>query len=310
MTAESPAVEPAVRAATGAMTEREAWSWPGVMVLVIGIAAVLGGVALLLFGVGLSNGVGKTVVILLAVLILIAAFLLFRGLTAVQAGEARVVQLFGRYQGTIRAPGLHWVNPIAERRQVSTRIRNHETPIAKVNDADGNPIEIAAVVVWQVRDTSRAIYSVDDFVQFVSTQTETAVRHIASRYAYDTRGTGALSLRDNAEEITQRLSAEISDRVGPAGVEIIESRLTRLSYAAEIAQAMLRQQQASAVVGARQRIVEGAVGMVQLALQRLEEEDVVALDEERKAAMVSNLLVVLCSEQATQQVVNTGSLYQ
>ena len=309
MTAESPAVEPAVRAATGAMTEREAWSWPGVMVLIIGIVGVLGGVALLFLGAGLS-GAGKVVVLVLAVLILIAAALLLRGLTAVVAGEARVVQLFGRYWGTIRAPGLHWVNPIAERRKVSTRIRNHETPVAKVNDADGNPIEIAAVVVWQVRDTSRAIYSVDDFVQFVSTQTETAVRHIASRYAYDTRGTGALSLRDNAEEITQRLSAEIADRVGPAGVEIIESRLTRLSYAAEIAQAMLRQQQASAVVGARQRIVEGAVGMVQLALQRLEEEDVVALDEERKAAMVSNLLVVLCSEQATQQVVNTGSLYQ
>jgi len=310
MTAESPAVEPAVRAATGAMTEREAWSWPGVVVLIIGIAGVLGGVALLFAGAGMSSGAGKIAVLVLAVLILIAAALLLRGLTAVVAGEARVVQLFGRYWGTIRAPGLHWVNPIAERRKVSTRIRNHETPIAKVNDADGNPIEIAAVVVWQVRDTSRAIYSVDDFVQFVSTQTETAVRHIASRYAYDTRGTGALSLRDNAEEITQRLSAEISDRVGPAGVEIIESRLTRLSYAAEIAQAMLRQQQASAVVGARQRIVEGAVGMVQLALQRLEEEDVVALDEERKAAMVSNLLVVLCSEQATQQVVNTGSLYQ
>jgi regulator of protease activity HflC (stomatin/prohibitin superfamily) len=310
MTAESPAVEPAVRAATGAMTEREARSWPGVTVLIIGIVGVLGGVALLFLAAGLSNGAGKIVVILLAVLILIAAALLLRGLTAVVAGEARVVQLFGRYRGTIRAPGLHWVNPIAERRKVSTRIRNHETPVAKVNDADGNPIEIAAVVVWQVRDTSRAIYSVDDFVQFVSTQTETAVRHIASRYAYDTRGTGALSLRDNAEEITQRLSAEIADRVGPAGVQIIESRLTRLSYAAEIAQAMLRQQQASAVVGARQRIVEGAVGMVQLALQRLEEEDVVALDEERKAAMVSNLLVVLCSEQATQQVVNTGSLYQ
>ncbi len=310
MTAESPAVEPAVRAATGAMTEREAWSWPGVMILIIGIASILGGVALLFFGAGLSSGVGKVVVILLAVLILIAAALLLRGLTAVVAGEARVVQLFGRYRGTIRAPGLQWVNPIAERRKVSTRIRNHETPVAKVNDADGNPIEIAAVVVWQVRDTSRAIYSVDDFVQFVSTQTETAVRHIASRYAYDTRGTGALSLRDNAEEITQRLSAEIADRVGPAGVQIIESRLTRLSYAAEIAQAMLRQQQASAVVGARMKIVEGAVGMVQLALQRLEEENVVALDEERKAAMVSNLLVVLCSEQATQQVVNTGSLYQ
>ncbi|HEV8219323.1 MAG TPA: SPFH domain-containing protein [Streptosporangiaceae bacterium] len=310
MTAQTPAVEPAVRAATGAMTEREAWSWPGVAVLVTGIASVLGGVALFIFGTNLSNGAGKIVVILLAVLILIAAVLLLRGLTAVVAGEARVVQLFGRYWGTIRAPGLHWVNPFAERRKVSTRIRNHETPIAKVNDADGNPIEIAAVVVWQVLDTSRAIYSVDDFVQFVATQTETAVRHIASSYAYDTRGTGALSLRDNAEEITQKLSAEISDRVGPAGVQIIESRLTRLSYAAEIAQAMLRQQQASAVVGARQRIVEGAVGMVQLALKRLEEEDVVALDEERKAAMVSNLLVVLCSEQATQQVVNTGSLYQ
>ena len=310
MTAESPAVEPAVRAATGAMTEREAWSWPGVMILIIGIASILGGVALLFAGAGLSSGAAKITVILLAILILIAAVLLLRGLTAVVAGEARVVQLFGRYRGTIRAPGLHWVNPIAERRKVSTRIRNHETPIAKVNDADGNPIEIAAVVVWQVRDTSRAIYSVDDFVQFVSTQTETAVRHIASSYAYDTRGTGALSLRDNAEEITQRLSAEIADRVGPAGVQIIESRLTRLSYAAEIAQAMLRQQQASAVVGARMKIVEGAVGMVQLALQRLEEENVVALDEERKAAMVSNLLVVLCSEQATQQVVNTGSLYQ
>jgi regulator of protease activity HflC (stomatin/prohibitin superfamily) len=292
------------------MTECEAWSWPGVTVLFTGIASVLGGSALFVFGTNLSNGAGKIVVILLAVLILIAAALLLRGLTAVVAGEARVVQLFGRYRGTIRAPGLQWVNPFAERRKVSTRIRNHETPIAKVNDADGNPIEIAAVVVWQVLDTSRALYSVDDFVQFVATQTETAVRHIASSYAYDTRGTGALSLRDNAEEITQRLSAEIAERVGPAGVQIIESRLTRLSYAAEIAQAMLRQQQASAVVGARRKIVEGAVGMVQLALQRLEEEDVVALDEERKAAMVSNLLVVLCSEQATQQVVNTGSLYQ
>ena len=310
MTAETPAVEPAVRAATGAMTERDAWSWPGVTVLVTGIASALAGIALLIVGLGQNDGAVKIVLIVLAVLILIAAWAQLRGLTAVVAGEARVIQLFGRYWGTIRAPGLHWVNPIAERRKVSTRIRNHETPIAKVNDADGNPIEIAAVVVWQVLDTARAIYSVDDFVQFVATQTETAVRHIASSYAYDTRGSGALSLRDNAEEITQRLSAEISNRVGPAGVQIVESRLTRLSYAAEIAQAMLRQQQASAGVGARQRIVEGAVGMVQLALQRLEEEDVVALDEERKAAMVSNLLVVLCSEQATQQVVNTGSLYQ
>jgi regulator of protease activity HflC (stomatin/prohibitin superfamily) len=193
---------------------------------------------------------------------------------------------------------------------VSVRIRNHETSMAKVNDADGNPIEIAAVVVWQVRDTAEALYSVDDFVGFVAIQTETAVRHIASSYPYDNRGSGALSLRDNAEEITARLSAEIADRVAAAGVLIVESRLTRLSYAAEIAQAMLRQQQASAVVGARQRIVEGAVGMVQMALQRLDEENVVELDEERKAAMVSNLLVVLCSEQATQPIVNTGTLYQ
>jgi regulator of protease activity HflC (stomatin/prohibitin superfamily) len=193
---------------------------------------------------------------------------------------------------------------------VSTRIRNHETAQAKVNDADGNPIEIAAVVVWQVRDTAKAIYSVDEYTKFVAIQTETAVKHVASSYPYTSNRDAQLSLRDNAEEITQRLSAEIADRVAPAGVNVIESRLTRLSYAAEIAQAMLRQQQASAVVGARQRIVEGAVGMVQLALRRPEEEDVVELDEERKAAMVSNLLVVLCSEQATQQVVNTGSLYQ
>jgi regulator of protease activity HflC (stomatin/prohibitin superfamily) len=193
---------------------------------------------------------------------------------------------------------------------VSTRIRNHETAQAKVNDADGNPIEIAAVVVWQVADTAKAIYAVDEYTKFVAIQTETAVRHIASSYPYTSQDGSSLSLRDNAEEITQRLSAEIAARVASAGVAIIESRLTRLSYAAEIAQAMLRQQQANAVVGARYRIVEGAVGMVQLALRRLEEEDVVQLDEERKAAMVSNLLVVLCSEQATQQVVNTGSLYQ
>jgi hypothetical protein len=166
------------------------------------------------------------------------------------------------------------------------------------------------VVVWQVQDTAHATYSVDDYAHFVAIQAETAVRHIASSYPYDNRGAEVLSLRDNADEITQRLSAELTDRVRPAGVYIIETRLTRLSYAPEIAQAMLRQQQASAVVGARQRIVEGAVGMVRMALQRLDEEGVVDLDEERKAAMVSNLLVVLCSEQATQQVVNTGSLYQ
>jgi regulator of protease activity HflC (stomatin/prohibitin superfamily) len=241
--------------------------------------------------------------------LLIAASLLLAGLTPVVPGQARVIQLFGKYRGTTRTPGLQWVNPFTHRIKVSTRIRNHETAQAKVNDADGNPIEIAAVVVWQVQDTAKATYAVDEYVKFVAIQTETAVRHVASSYPYTSSVEDKLSLRENAEEITAQLSAEIAERVRPAGVAIIESRLTRLSYAAEIAQAMLRQQQASAVVGARQRIVEGAVGMVQLALKRLEEENVVDLDEERKAAMVSNLLVVLCSEQATQQVVNTGSLY-
>jgi regulator of protease activity HflC (stomatin/prohibitin superfamily) len=302
----SPGQEPAPRQ----VTEREARSTSGVRVLVLGVGLLLAGAALLGLGLAQGSGAGPTALIVVSVLILIAGELAVHGLTSVVAGEARAVQLFGRYRGTIRAPGLHWVNPFARRRKVSTRIRNHETAMAKVNDADGNPIEIAAVVVWQAQDTARAIYAVDDFPQFVAIQTETAVRHIASSYPYDSRGSGELSLRDNAEEITQRLSAEIAERVRPAGVLIIESRLTRLSYAPEIAQAMLRQQQANAVVGARQRIVDGAVGMVQLALQRLEEEGVIELDEERKAAMVSNLLVVLCSEQATQPVVNTGTLYQ
>jgi regulator of protease activity HflC (stomatin/prohibitin superfamily) len=276
--------------------------------LVLAIVVLLAGVALAVQAGHDHGGVAKALIVL-CVLAFLVGLLALRGLTAVVPGQARVVQLFGKYRGTIREPGLQWVNPLTDRIRVSTRIRNQESAQAKVNDADGNPIEIAAVVVWQVRDTANAVYSVDDFTQFVTIQTETAVRHIASSYPYDNRGSGALSLRDNAEQITGQLSAELAARVRPAGVQIIESRLTRLSYAAEIAQAMLRQQQANAVVGARQRIVEGAVGMVQLALARLEEEGVVELDEERKAAMVSNLLVVLCSEQATQPVVNTGSLY-
>jgi regulator of protease activity HflC (stomatin/prohibitin superfamily) len=292
------------------VAEIVAWSAPGIPMLFLGISLLMIGGVLLGFGVSELPGAGPLALISLAVVTFIACKLALLGLTPVVPGQARVVQLFGRYHGTIRASGLKWVNPFSLRRKISTRVRNHETSIAKVNDADGNPIEIAAVVVWQVHDTAKALYAVDDYAHFVAIQTETAVRHTASSYQYDNRGTGALSLRDNADEITQRLSAEIADRVQAAGVHIVESRLTRLSYAPEIAQAMLRQQQANAVVGARQRIVEGAVGMVELALQRLEEEDVVELDEEKKAAMVSNLLVVLCSEQATQQVVNTGSLYQ
>jgi regulator of protease activity HflC (stomatin/prohibitin superfamily) len=305
------------------MTERPGWSLPGVPVLVVAGTGMLAGIALLIVGTAAIKGAVGAALAVIGVLLIIAASFGFRGLTSVVAGEGRVIQLFGNYRGTIRTAGLQYVNPFADKRAISVRYRNHETSVAKVNDADGNPIEIAAVVVWQVQDTAKALYSVDDFPQFVAIQTETAVRHIASSYPYTTQDsilqaprdnaaetTRQLSLRENAEEITRQLSEEIANRVLSAGVTIIESRLTKLSYAAEIAQAMLRQQQANAVVGARARIVEGAVGMVRLALQRLEEEGVVELDEERKAAMVSNLLVVLCSEQATQQVVNTGSLYQ
>ena len=286
------------------ITETEAYSLAGIPVLILGIVLAVAAAGLTIYGIVARNAAAA------GALLFFPMDFCFHGLTPVVPGEARVLQLFGAYRGTVRTPGLRWVNPFTRRRKVSVRVRNHETPIAKVNDAEGNPIEIAAVVVWQVQDTAKAIYAVDQFVNFVATQTETAVRHIASSYPYDSRGTDALSLRENADEITQRLSDEIADRVLAAGVKIIESRLTRLSYAPEIAQAMLRQQQANAIVGARQRIVEGAVGMVRLALERLQEEGVVELDEERKAAMVSNLLVVLCSEQATQQVVNTGSLYQ
>lgn len=292
--------------------ERPARSLAGLPMLVAGLLALLIGVGLLIWAGsstappgGLATSAARVVGGLLELFFLAAIV----GLTAVVPGEARVVQLFGGYTGTVRTSGLRWVNPFTQRRKVSTRVRNHETAVAKVNDADGNPIEMAAVVVWQVEDTAQATYAVDDFVEFVAIQTETAVRHIATTYPYDTAIDGQPSLRQNAEEITSKLSAEIAARVAAAGVMVIESRITRLSYAPEIAQAMLRRQQAGAVIAARQRIVEGAVGMVQMALTRLEEQAVVELDEERKAAMVSNLLVVLCSEQSTQPIVNTGSLY-
>jgi regulator of protease activity HflC (stomatin/prohibitin superfamily) len=282
-----------------ALAGMSGWAMAGGVVL---LAAV--GIALL------AAGGGGTGVPVAGGLLLVAAAVLANGLTPVSPGEARVVQLLGRYTGTVRTDGLRWVNPFTRRRRISTRIRNHETAVAKVNDADGNPIEIAAVVVWQVADTAKALFGVDDFTAFVAVQTETAVRHIAGSYPYDAHGEGQRSLRENAREITAELAAEIADRVRPAGVEVIESRITRLSYAPEIAQAMLRRQQASAVVAARQRIVEGAVSMVSSALSQLAEGGIVELDEERKAAMVSNMLVVLCSEHPTQPVVNTGTLYQ
>ncbi|OJF11976.1 SPFH domain-containing protein [Couchioplanes caeruleus] len=280
--------------------------WPvlavSALVLVLSGAGFITGLqqegdAVVLSVVGVSFLFGLTALIALA------------GLTPVAPGEARVLQLLGRYTGTVRTDGLRWVNPLTARRRVSTRIRNHETDVLKVNDADGNPIEIASVVVWQVEDTARAVFEVDDFIEFVAIQTETAVRHIANSYSYDSHDTARMSLRDNADEITARLSEEIGIRVAAAGVKIIESRLTRLAYSPEIAHAMLRRQQANAIVAARTRIVEGAVGMVEMALVRLAEHDVVDLDEERKAAMVSNLLVVLCGDRDAQPVVNAGTLY-
>ncbi|MFK4086869.1 SPFH domain-containing protein [Kribbella sp. NPDC020789] len=278
--------------------------WP--MVVVAFVLVVGGGVV---FSIGVADGTGA----LLAggVAAFVVGVILAAGLTPVQPGRARVLQILGRYAGTLRTDGLRWVNPIATRREVSTRIRNHETAVAKVNDADGNPIEIAAVVVWQVQDTAQAMFEVDDFVEFVAIQTETAVRHIANSYPYDVHSDeGGMSLRDSTDEITETLSTEIGARVQAAGVHVIESRITHLAYAPEIAQAMLRRQQAGAIVAARQRIVEGAVGMVELALDQLSEHNVVDLDEERKATMVSNLLVVLCGDRDAQPVVNTGSLYQ
>ena len=299
--------------------ERVAFGASGLPMLAATAAGILAGLVLAGVGVGrvIDTSAGTSsadplgvVLIVLGVLVAVAAYVVMTGLTQVAPGEARVVQFFGRYIGTIRTDGLRWVNPFTTRRKVSTRIRNHETEVMKVNDLDGNPIEIASVVVWQVADTAQACFEVDDFVEFVAIQTETAVRHIANSYPYDVHGESGLSLRDNAEEITERLAAEIGARVASAGVRVIEARLTHLAYAPEIAHAMLRRQQAGAIVAARQRIVEGAVGMVELALARLAEHDVVDLDEERKAAMVSNLLVVLCGDSNAQPVVNAGSLYQ
>ncbi|MGI5161793.1 SPFH domain-containing protein [Microbispora sp. CA-102843] len=289
-------------------TARAASGWP---MLILALLCLLSPAALIPIGAALaadgSGGAGAAL-IAAGVLLFLAALVVLTGLTAVAPGEARVIQLLGRYVGTVRTPGLRFVVPFTQKRRVSTRIRNHETDVTKVNDADGNPIEMAAVVVWQVEDTAKAVFEVDDFVEFVAFQTETAVRHIAGSYPYDGHD-DMLSLRQNADEITGRLSAEIQARVASAGVKVIESRITRLAYAPEIAQAMLRRQQAGAVVAARQRIVDGAVGMVEAALARLDEHDVIELDEERKATMVSNLLVVLCGDRDVQPVVNTGSLY-
>ncbi|ROT31579.1 SPFH domain-containing protein [Micromonospora sp. HM5-17] len=230
------------------------------------------------------------------------------GFTVVNPNEAQVVQFFGRYVGSIRQPGLHWTVPLTERKRVTLRVRNFETDRLKVSDADGNPVEIAAVVVWQVVDTAKAVFAVEDHVEYVAVQAEAAVRHLATSYPYDAHDSGRASLRDSAV-VSEELTGELRERVELAGVEVLESRTTHLAYAPEIAQAMLARQQANAVVAARSKIVEGAVGMVSSALDRLREEHVVELDEERTAQMVANLLVVLCGDRSAQPVVNAGSLY-
>ncbi|MGY5135864.1 SPFH domain-containing protein [Streptomyces nigrescens] len=280
------------------------------LLTVLGVALSIG---LLIVG-GILGSAGKDAaaipMFIGGILLLLTSFFCMTGVKMVAPGEARVIQLFGRYVGTIRTDGLRWVNPLTSARKISTRVRNHETAVLKVNDAYGNPIELASIVVWQVEDTAQALFEVDDFLEFVATQTEAAVRHIAIEYPYDAHDEDALSLRGNAEEITEKLALELTARVQAAGVRIIESRFSHLAYAPEIASAMLQRQQAGAVVAARQQIVEGAVGMVEQALARISEQGIVELDEERKAAMVSNLMVVLCGDRAAQPVLNTGSLYQ
>ncbi|MEV1079035.1 SPFH domain-containing protein [Streptomyces sp. NPDC050211] len=290
--------------------EFTAHSIGGGLALLLGLVGLLGGIGMIVAATAVSGAGGKTALIVGGIVVAIAAFLAMCGLNMVAPGEARVVQLFGRYRGTIRQDGLRWVNPLTSRTKISTRVRNHETAVLKVNDAYGNPIELAAVVVWKVQDTAQATFEVDDYFEFVSTQTEAAVRHIAIEYPYDAHDEEGLSLRGNAEEITEKLAVELHARVEAAGVQIIESRFTHLAYAPEIASAMLQRQQAGAVVAARRQIVDGAVGMVEAALARITEQDIVELDSERKAAMVSNLMVVLCGDRSVQPVLNTGTLYQ
>jgi hypothetical protein len=278
--------------------ERPAWTingWAGVLVVAACIAACF------VFNYSPAPA-------LIAAPIVVGV-LVSSSLMIVQPGQTKVVRFFGTYAGTIRRTGLWWTVPLADRRSLSIRVRNFETNRLKVNDADGNPVEIAAIVVWQVADTAQAVYSVDDYVNFVQVQAESALRHVVTTLPYDDPAGGGTSLRGSTDVVAQELGQEMADRVAIAGVEIVEVRISHLAYASEIAQAMLRRQQANAVVAARSRIVEGAVGMVQLALSKLDEEGVVELDEERKAAMVSNLMVVLCGDQPPSPIVNTGTLY-
>jgi len=286
------------------MNERPALALSGWAVAAI-LLVVAGGIALLYL-----SGAQAHVPGLVVALLIVAFALALSGFAIVQPNQSRVVTLFGRYLGSVRRNGWIWTWPLTRKRMVSLRVRNFESSVIKVNDAAGNPVEIAAVIVWQVVDTGRAVFNVENYEEFVRLQTETAVRHVASLYPYDSYEPEQRSLRANADEVMASLHRELQGQLEPAGVVVVRTQLRRLAYAPEIAADMLRRQQAEAVVAARTRIVAGAVSMVELALNQLSEQRIVELDEERKAAMVSNLLVVLCGEQRTQPVVNTGTLYQ
>jgi regulator of protease activity HflC (stomatin/prohibitin superfamily) len=278
----------------------------GALMLLLGLAGI--GLSVWLFIE--STRPPATLGLFAAMTGIVLSLIALAGLKVVNPNEARVLQLFGDYSGTIKDPGLRWVIPLMTTRRVSLRIRNFESSRLKVNDLEGNPIEIAAVVVWRVVDTAEALFEVDDYNNYVHVQSEAALRNLATSYPYDAHDDQHTSLRGHTAAVAEHLKREIQDRLAKAGVEVLEARISHLAYAPEIAAAMLQRQQAGAIIAARQRIVEGAVGMVEMALSMLSEKGVVALDEERKAAMVSNLLVVLCGERGAQPIVNTGTIYQ
>ena len=280
------------------MVEKKAWTLNGYLALILLLALLVGGIALLLQGH-----------ILIGILLIAAVIILATGILVVQPNKSYALVFFGSYVGTVREPGLWLSIPLTVRKGVSLRVRNFNSKTLKVNDIAGNPIEIAAVVVFRVVDTAKAIFDVEKYEEFVEIQSETALRHVATRYAYDKFNGDELSLRSNPEEVSNELKLELQQRLNLAGVEVNEARLTHLAYATEIAGAMLQRQQAAAILSARQIIVEGAVGIVQLAVERIEHDGIVKLDEERKAAMINNLLVAIVSERAMQPVINTGTVY-
>ena len=278
---------------------------PGLAMLLLCIAGI--GVAIYMFVQ--AEEAQDEIIGILGVIVLLVSIVCMFGLCIVNPNEAKVLVLFGKYKGSIKTDGWWWVHPFNIKQRLSMRVRNFETERLKVNDLDGNPIEIAAVVVWKVVETAEASFEVDDYVHFVHVQSESALRNLATHYHYDTDKDDEISLRGSTDAVAEKLSEEIQARLGKAGVKVVEARISHLAYAPEIAEAMLRRQQAGAIIAARTKIVEGAVGMVEMALEQLAANNIVELDDERKATMVSNLLVVLCSEHSTQPVVNAGTLY-